>query len=62
MNGAISWNIRKNNMPCNNVCEKWESNVEKKNERKETIKAVLKHMRATLNNIEIILKDDLNTD
>lgn len=62
MNGEISWNIRKHNMPSDNVCEKWESNEEKKKARKETIKAVLKNMRNTLTNIEIILKDDLNTD
>ncbi len=61
-NGEIHWNIRKHNMPCNNVCEKWESNEKKKKERKETIKAVLINMRTTLSHIEQILKDDLNTD
>ncbi len=49
-------------MPCNNVCEKWESDKEVKEERKETIKEVLKNMRTTLIHIENILKDDLNQD
>ncbi len=62
INGEIPRIVRKNNMPCNNVCEKWESDKEVKEERKETIKEVLKNMRTTLIHIENILKDDLNQD
>ena len=62
MNGEIPWKVRKNNMPCNNVCEKWESNESKKQERKERIEKVLRSMRTTLIHIENILKDDFNPD
>lgn len=62
MNGEIHWNIRKYNMPSDNCCERWENNENKKAERKEKIKTVLKSMRTTLSHIEQILKDDLNTD
>lgn len=60
INDKISWKVRKNNMPCDNVCEKWESDKEVKEEREETIKEVLKNMRTTLIHIENILKDDFN--
>lgn len=62
MNGEIPWKVRKHDMPCDNVCEKWKSNEDKKNERKDSIISVLEHMRNTLTSIEIILKDDLNPD
>jgi len=42
INGEIPRIVRKNNVPCNNVCEKWESDKEVKEERKETIKEVLR--------------------
>lgn len=62
INDKIPWTVRKNNMPYNSVCEKWESDKEVKEERKEIIIDVIKNMRTTLIHIENILKDDINQD
>lgn len=41
-------------------CEFWEPNEEKKVDRREHIKEVLKNIEKHLNEIAIILKDDVN--
>ncbi len=62
MNDEISWKVRKHNMSSDYCCDRWESNEDKKEDRKERIETVLKSMRTTLIHIENILKEDLNTD
>ncbi len=57
-NQEIPWKVRKHNIPCDNCCEKWESNEEVKAEQKENIKTVLRNMCKTLINIEQFLSDD----
>ena len=46
----------------NDCCDKWESNGGEKEAQKESLKEVIKSIRTSLNYIENILKDDLNTD
>lgn len=60
VNPQLNGNTVRNKYALHANCEFWQSDKEKKLERREHIKEVLKNIEGHLNEIAIILKDDIN--